>query len=286
MKSEQDKFVGSVRFWALGASLAVHLVALSALGAFHFNRRGQTDTSPPSDISIHTLQRVLEEPTPKPKPRLEPPPAPTVQTPDPEPAPSPKPPRENVSVAASTAAEPTDTVMFYGSRTTGRRVCYVVDGSGSMFGLMYLVRQQLRESILNLSGEQAFNVLFFMQNGQLLQPFDGRLTPATPAAKAESLSLIDDIRPEGQTCAERAMAAALSMRDRDGNRPDVIYFLTDGFDLMGGDGDAFVRRIAHLRKQHAPATVVHTIGVYPGPQDGRILSSLANACGGRYIEIN
>ena len=66
----------------------------------------------------------------------------------------------------------------------------------------------------------------------------------------------------------------------------MIYFVTDGFDLMDGGGDAFIRRIDGLRRSIAPATVVHTIGIYPDPHDRGILTRLAKICGGRYIEVN
>jgi hypothetical protein len=266
--------------------VGVHVAGLIALGAFHFSRRPEA-AAVPADISVHTIERVLEQPAPKPKPKIEPPPAPTVKAVIPDvvpPAPAPPPPA--LPAPAEPAARPVNSPLFFGSTTVATRVCYVVDGSGSMFGLMYLVRQQLRESILALSAEQSFNVVFFMRDGQILQAFNGRLEPAAPAAKAEALNLIARIRPEGQTAAERAFETALSQRDRAGRAPELVYFLTDGFDLMEGDGDVFVRRIQALRKSLAPAAVVHTIGICPDPHDRDILSRLAKACGGRCIQVD
>lgn len=288
MKRGWPKFEHSVRFWALGLSVAAHLAALIALGAFHFSRRLDTAAARPADISVHTIERTLEQPSPKPVPKIDPPPAPTVKAAKPEPPASPPIPLPPIAENTPTPAgpHPIDSKLFFGSRTVAYRVCYVVDGSGSMFGLMYLVRQQLRDSILALSADQSFNIVFFMRDGQILRAFDGRLEPAAPAAKAEALNLIARVRPEGQTAADLAFETALRQRDRAGNPPELIYFLTDGFDLMDGGGDAFVRRIESLRKSLAPAAVIQIIGIFPDPQDRDILARLANACGGRYLEVN
>lgn len=275
-----------MRLWAIGLSVAVHLTALIALGAFHFSRR-PVPAAAPADISVHTIERALEQPAPKPKPKIDPPPMPTLKTPTPKPVvPEPTPLPAADPAPAVAAAPPIDSKLFFGSTTVANRVCYVVDGSGSMFGLMYLVRQQLRDSILALSADQSFNIVFFMREGRFLQAFDGRLEPAAPPAKAEALNLIARIRPEGQTAAERAFETALRQRDRAGNAPELIYFLTDGFDLMDGGGDAFIRRIQSLRKSLAPAAVIHTIGIFPDSQDRTLLARLADSCGGRYTEVN
>jgi len=284
----------SVRVGALSLSVAVHLAALTVLGSVHFRRDAEMSAEAVSaDISVHVVERILEAPpAPKPKPRIEPTPAPTVARPLPKPAepapPAPPAPKQEPAqpVVSKPDSRPADTVFFSGTTVAAKRVCYVVDGSGSMFGLMYLVREQLRESILKLSAEQSFNVVFFMETGQLLQAFEGTLEKASPSAKAEALNLLGRIRPGGQTIAEDALGAAMRMSDKSGRRAEVLYFVTDGFDLMDGDGQAFIRRIDALRQSVSPGTVVHTIGIYPEARDSGILARLAQVCGGRYIEVN
>lgn len=279
---------GAIRLWALGVSVAVHLFALAALGVFHFSRRGEASSARPAEISVHTIERVLVQPEPKPKPRIESPPAPTVRTVAAEPAapPAPAPLKPAAETPAAGMPRPAAPTLFFGAETAAGRVCYVVDGSGSMFGLMYLVREQLRESILKLSAEQCFNVVFFMQHGGLQCAFEGRLEAASPAVKAAALNLLGGIRPEGQTHAEGAIEAAMRMRDRSGLGPEVIFFVTDGFDLVDGGGGELIGRVENLRKTLAPNVVMHTIGVYPAREDSAILSQLAKTCGGRYIEIH
>ncbi len=279
----------SVRLWAMGVSAAVHLLALTTLGAFHFSRRADATDAKPADISVHAIEQVIEQPEPKPKPKIETPPAPTVKASVPEPAPLlplPEIPVPEPTAAAEATPRPAESTLFFGAETAARRVCYVVDGSGSMNGLMYLVREQMRESILRLTQEQSFNVLFFMRDGRLSEAFAGRLEAAGPAAKTEALNLLGRIRPEGQTDAEQALEAAMRLRDKAQMRPEVVFFLTDGFDLMDGVGDDFIRRVVNLRKNLAPQVIVHTIGIYPAREDSVILSQLAEVCGGRYIEVN
>lgn len=283
-----------LRYWALAASVAVHLIALTALGAIQLHRRIADVGAVSAQVSVQTIQRVIEQPTPKPKPIVEPAakPQPTVASVEPTAVQTPPPAAPAVLPAieppTAEASAPTDTnaIFFCGHETVASRVCYVVDGSGSMYGLMYLVREQLRLSILGLSGDQAFSVLFVMKDDTLLEPFSGRLERATPAAKAAALNLLAQVRPEGQTEAEKGIAAAFGLRDRAGKSADAVYFVTDGFDLMDSGKSAFLRRIDALRSQLAPHAVVHTIGIRPEPQDSVILSQLAALCGGNYIEVN
>jgi hypothetical protein len=279
-----------VCLWALVVSAGVHLAALTALGAVHFCRRTDTTAGArPADVSIHTIERIIEQPASKPKPKIEPQVEPVIQTVVPEPVEAVEPTQpkaDNAAMPLPMHVQPDPTGLFFGQGVKAQSVCYVVDGSGSMLGLMYLVREQLRESILNLSGQQSFNVLFFMQGGVLLQSFEGRMERATPAAKAEALNLLARVCPQGQTSAKQAIETAFRFRDRTGKVPEVIYFLTDGFDLMEGGNDAFVQQVRNLKNTLAPASIVHTIGIYPEAKDRTILSELAAACGGRYIEAN
>ncbi len=285
-----------LRFWALTSSIAVHVVALTALGTVHFHRRIANVGASSAQVSMQTIQRVIEQPASKPKPVLEPAPIP-----QPKPAiAAVEPTVVHTPAAAAPVVPPTieplpketavpmdsNTIFFCGHEAIASRVCYVVDGSGSMNGLMYLVREQLRLSILELSGDQAFSVLFFMKDGVLEQPFDGRLERATPAAKATAMNLLSQVRPEGQTEAEKGIAAAFGLRDRSGRPAEAIYFVTDGFDLMDSNKTAFLRRLDTLRSKLSPDAVVHTIGIRPEPQDSVTLSQLAALCNGNYIEVN
>jgi Mg-chelatase subunit ChlD len=177
-------------------------------------------------------------------------------------------------------------VEFFGRKRVVQRVCYVVDCSGSMYGSMYLVKDQLKQSILNLNSQQAFSVIFFTQGQQIMTLGDGRLQPATVKAKSKAVKLIQSVRPAGSTDAEHALQWAMKLKSANGHRPEVIYFLTDGFDLDADRSKAFVRRVDRMRRFSAPGTVLHTIGFWPQPQDRQLLRSLAQNAGGEFIEIN
>ena len=177
-------------------------------------------------------------------------------------------------------------VEFFGRKSVVQRVCYVVDCSGSMYGSMYLVKDQLKQSILNLNAQQAFSVVFFTQGQKIMTLGDGMLRPATVKAKSKAVKLIESVRPGGSTNAEHALQWAMKLKDADGHRPEVIYFLTDGFDLDADRSKAFVKRVDRMRRSSAPAAVLHTIGFWPQPQDRQMLQSLAQNAGGEFIEIN
>ncbi len=120
-----------MRLWALGVSVVIHLVALAGLGVFHFSRRAEASVSLPADISVHAIERAIEQPEPIPKPKIEPPPAPTVKAPVPEPPPLPKLPEIPVpDPVAEPAArpQPVEVNLFFGTETVARRICLWLTG--------------------------------------------------------------------------------------------------------------------------------------------------------------
>ena len=127
--------------------------------------------------------------------------------------------------------------------------------------------------------------MFFME-GQTILTSGGTLTPATAGAKSAALELIELVRPSGSTDAEHALQMAMQLKDTSGKGAEVIYFLTDGFDLDPASSRAFVEKVNRLRSQHAPAAILHTIGFAPQPQDRQMLKRLAQNAGGAFIEIN
>ncbi|MHC4666052.1 MAG: hypothetical protein ACYS9T_08870, partial [Planctomycetota bacterium] len=81
------------------------------------------------------------------------------------------------------------TVDFFGSLTERRKVCYVVDCSGSMQGIFREVQKKLKESVENLQPDQYFCIIFF--GGDKLFEFgDGRLLRATQKTKSAAYAFI------------------------------------------------------------------------------------------------
>ena len=175
---------------------------------------------------------------------------------------------------------------FFGQKSIVSRVCYVVDCSGSMYGRMYQVKDQLKKSILKLNSRQGFSVVFFMEGQTVLTSGGDTLTPATAGTKSTALELIESVRPSGSTDAGHALEAAMQLKDTSGKGAEVVYFLTDGFDLDSASSRLFVEKVNRLRSKHAPGTVLHTIGFGPQPRDRQMLKHLAQNTGGAFIEIN
>ena len=96
-------------------------------------------------------------------------------------------------------------IGFFGSFTERRKICYLVDCSGSMRGVFRRVRKELKESIGNLQRDQYFHIIFF-GGGRLIEFSNGRLLRVTEKAKFSACDFIDSVEPVEQTNAlERGM---------------------------------------------------------------------------------
>ena len=138
-------------------------------------------------------------------------------------------------------------VEFFGSWTDRRKVCYLVDCSGSMQGIFGRVRKKLKESIANLQPDQYFYIIFFSSN--LSESGEGHLLRATEPAKSAAYDFIDSIRPAGQTNALAALERAVQIRDSSNISPSVVYFLTDGFELTTEDAQRLPQKTANLLRR-------------------------------------
>jgi len=61
---------------------------------------------------------------------------------------------------------------------------------------------------------------------------DGRVVPANGLSKARAFDMIDHIHLKGQTNARQALERAMQIRDSRNRPVQLVYFLTDGFDLQ------------------------------------------------------
>lgn len=291
---------GSVQYWALVTSMVLHAGALAVFTGVKLSADVPDAPQERPALTMEAIERAATQP--KPVPHVEPiiPPAaelpeeksPLVtatreepplkqETQQPETTPT-------VQAEAAASNEPlteTAEVEFFGQKSAVRQICYVVDCSGSMYGQMYRVKEQLKESILKLSSEQAFCVVFFMDGRQVMLSGAGRLEAATAAAKSQALNLIGQVKPGGSTDAAHALEIAMRLRGPDGHGPQVVYFLTDGFDLDAAVSQSFIEAAESARRASAPEAVIHTIGFSPEAQDRRMLYALAQNTGGEYVEV-
>ena len=294
------KYKGGVNIWAALASAAAHIFVLGALAALRPGVSQSNQTNAGATVSIRQeIKRQEPIVTPVPKVRTEEVKKPVVRAEPVETKPQPieKPveeavkqsvmPAEAPAVKAAVAAEPVEaaSVSLFGDKALCRRVCYVVDCSGSMHGSFGRLCKELSRSIAALKEEQSFYVIFFRDGGQLIESGKGRFAKATMKAKSEAFSLIERIRPAGATLAKDALRRACGIRDEQGRGAEAIYFLTDGFDIQSGGGGPFASEAAAMVRQLSPGAAVCTVGLWPRQQDKYILRELAQATGGRFIDV-
>lgn len=174
---------------------------------------------------------------------------------------------------------------FFGSGTNLRKICYVVDASGSMQGRLGMVRKNLKESIAKLAPDQFFYVIFFRGDG-LVESGKGVLVRATSTAKSQAYDFIDSVRFEGPTNAISAIRRSMKIKDPGGQSVQQIYFLSDGFDYDSEYMPDFAGMIEKMRKRLAPAVRINTIGIWVERQDEKILRSIAGGSGGEYVGVD
>ncbi|HUT29157.1 MAG TPA: VWA domain-containing protein [Sedimentisphaerales bacterium] len=175
-------------------------------------------------------------------------------------------------------------IWFFGSSAEERKVCYLVDCSGSMRGVFGRVCEELKESIGNLQPDQYFYIIFF--GGEDLFEFgDGRLVRATHKAKSAAQGFIDSIQPAGQTNALPALERAMQIKDGQGEVSSIVYFLTDGFELTSENEQSFLQKASDLQRRFAPRTRVNTIGFWPQSSDRRMLEAIARQSGGEFVIV-
>lgn len=162
---------------------------------------------------------------------------------------------------------------FFGQQVQGRRVVYVVDASRSMnhphpgpmktrFGR---VKLELIRSISRMTPEQQFFIVYF--NDRALPMPANAMAVATPAARDKFLRWAAQIRADGFTNPEQALALALRLR------PDVIYFLTDG--------NFPARIVKQVAEANQNRVVIHTIG-FADDEGEDLLKTIAAQNWGQY----
>lgn len=302
---------GGVRFWAWTASIAVHLIALTAFGLVRFSQARTGGSGPLTPIARVSRPREFTQAAPViPKPKVK------------RPANSrlddlavgwldvPAPRRFGISRSKLSSRDlgnfaapagpqgvfslpgginPSKGVEFFGGPTAGqnaerRKVCYLVDCSGSMQGVFGQVRRKLKDSIADLQPDEYFYVIFF-GGGELFESGNGRVLRATTEAKFAAYNFIDSIQSAGQTNATDALERAVQIRDGQGNSASVVYLLTDGFELTTEDAQSFSQRVASMLKRFAPATRIDTIGFWPQSDDRKMLEAIAKRSGGEFTFV-
>jgi Ca-activated chloride channel homolog len=114
-------------------------------------------------------------------------------------------------------------------------VCFVLDTSGSMAGAkLEQAKKALQFCLANLGPDDRFEIVRFSTEAE---PLFGNLVAADSGHLAKAGAFVDDLRPIGGTAIEEALSRALALRPsggaRDGARPYMVIFLTDGLPTIG-----------------------------------------------------
>jgi Ca-activated chloride channel family protein len=138
-------------------------------------------------------------------------------------------------------------------QVVAKDVILVLDTSGSMEGEKIEQAKGALEFILeHLNPEDRFNIVAFSTG---VRAYEREPEPATRADRA--MSFIDDLRAVGGTNIDLALAEALAMAN--GERPQIVIFLTDGLPTEGvTDTDQIV---ANVDRQISENVRVFTFGV-------------------------
>lgn len=293
---------GSVTFWAWMVSIAVHLIVFLTFSVAKLSKSPVPAAQGPVPMAtVSQVKKLIYASSVTPKPKIKKfvkgrrelstnnilPTSKVFATPKPgtqDRINLIKPPDSIGSRTLTSSKAVVQGIEFFGSHSDRRKVCYVVDCSGSMKGLFGRVRTQLKDSISRLQPDQYFDIIFF-GNDRLFEFGDGQLTRATQKAKSAACEFIDRVEPAGQTNATAALERAMQIRNGDNHGPAVIYFLTDGFELSIEDAYRFGRKITALWQRSETATTVNTIGFYPTGDDIEALKMIARESGGEFILI-
>lgn len=149
---------------------------------------------------------------------------------------------------------------FMGVSGNAYRIAYLVDASGSMLVRKDMVVQSLKESVDKLKPVQFFDVIFYHPGGINEIFAKGQLVPATPAQKRAAYEFAEGYQAESNGQLEDPSVA---LRVAMGMKPQLVYFLTDGFD--NGSSDSVTKLRDELKKLNA-SKEVHVNVIYIADQ--------------------
>ncbi len=294
---------GSVTFWAWTASIIVHVIILTVFAVAKFSRsKAVAEQRPAPTARVTRVKELVQTPLITPKPKVKKPRKTTMTKTAKHPQPitrifntkKPDPVSSDLTslsrpAAAQSISPQTSRILpagveFFGSYTKRRKICYVVDCSGSMHGIFNRVRKELTKSIQTLQQDQYFYIIFF-GSGRLFEFGNGKLLRAMQKNKSAAYDFINSIKPAGQTNALMAIERAVKIRDTQGRGPSVIYFLTDGFELTTEAVQEFSNKVTNLQKRFVPMTKINTIGFWSQNNDRKLLQKIAQQSGGEAVFI-
>jgi hypothetical protein len=166
-------------------------------------------------------------------------------------------------------------VTFFGAKSKGNSVVFVVDNSLSMGGGRFeTALSELLKAVNALGPKQRFYVIFYSDTAYGMfhpEPASG-LMPATDENKDRLRGWLYTVERCLHTKGEEAFAKALELN------PDLIYVLGDG---------AFTDKTAEiLTAPHSRKTVMHSLGMKVDGRGEQELQAIATANGGTFREVD
>ncbi|MEZ6196315.1 MAG: HEAT repeat domain-containing protein [Planctomycetota bacterium] len=184
---------------------------------------------------------------------------------------------------------------FYGIKTNSKRLCFVLDVSGSMnepaeYGgsgqtKIEVAKEELGKAISAMPEDAEFNIIIYATDFTLWQK---KLVPADAKNKAAAKAWVAKIAANGSTNIYDALAKAFEFAGRGTfdkaykTALDTIFFLSDGQPTAGRilSTPEIFREIVELNKLRR--VVIHTIGV-GRDHDANFMRLLAEETGGQYV---
>lgn len=290
------KYKPPLSVWTLTVSLGLHAILLTAFAVTKISPETplcQTINTPHGRLS--RVKKIISQPKITPKPKVSRPKEIIIK---PTPPPLPKTLKNITTIEINTdskslAAKPTSIVPgenkvsiteFFGSKSDTDSVCFVVDSSGSMQGIFSQVRKNLKKSINSLMPNEYFYIIFFGA-GKLYEFGNDVMVRASVANRDRACEFADSIIPAGTTNAAIALERAFAVKDSLGKTVELIYFLTDGFDLTDNISESFTDRVEAKRQNLCQQTKINTIGFWTKESDCIILKEIAESTGGNFTLI-
>jgi hypothetical protein len=141
---------------------------------------------------------------------------------------------------------------FFGVAGNAQSVVYVVDASGSLIDTLPYVITELRQSIMRLSEQQQFTVLFFQGNDVLEAPPTG-LRQATAINQQRAAQWVGSLFAKGRSNPLPALQKAL------GYEPDLLFLLTDNLAAQQTGTQSDDALLAQITKANIAHSAIHTI---------------------------
>jgi len=136
-------------------------------------------------------------------------------------------------------------------------VAFVLDTSGSMAGKkLEQAKKALRFCVENLNDNDRFEIIRFSTE---VEPLFDKLVAVNDANREQANNFIKDLKPFGATAIDEALQKALALRPKQGDRPFVIIFLTDGMPTIGTTDENQI--IANVKQANAGRTRVFCFGI-------------------------